>query len=373
MANILHTHFISALGDKEQTLDAIKKKHFHMDRKSVRAIEGEVSVPYYTFKEEVQDTLNGIYSVMKKIVHQSIKGLTSEQKAQTAIIVGSSIIDWNVIDAIESSNYAYKRKAFSSLKRSMDSYAKDLSDEFGLNGFTLTINTACTSSANAILEASNLIDSGLYPYVVVVGLEVFSVNMSSGFYAMQLLSSSSIKPFDTQRDGTILGEGVVALLLGNEQTPWRVLGGFSNCNGVNITSVSEEGDEFVEVMEKALMMTQIDKENITALKTHATGTLSNDISEMNAIRKIFTKDIVFTALKPYIGHTVGACGALEIAIFMGCVDDGFIPQTLNHENAISSEYRPLLEHLACNKGTFMFNYFGFGANNTSLILQKESL
>ena len=371
MANILNTHLLSCLGDTNSTLSAIKNAQNSLSTKDVLAIEGEVEVPYATFQKSVEDSQEGIYSALKKVVNLSLEGLTPTQKSQTALIVGSSIIDWNVIDAIESSNYEYKRKVFESHKKSIDSYAKELSDEFGLNGFTLTINTACTSSANALLEASNLIDAGLFSYVVVVGLEVFSRNMSSGFYAMQLLSESKIKPFDTQRDGMILGEAIVSVLVTKEKTPWKILGGFSNCNALNITSVSEEGDEFVEVMQKALESANTKQEDITVLKAHATGTLSNDISEINAISKIFSEDLLFTTLKPYVGHTVGACGALEIAIFINAIDNGFIPKTINHKESIMSNFVPLLEDSSCESGTFMFNYFGFGGNNTSIILKKE--
>lgn len=372
MANILNAHLNSSLGDLNATLENIKKENINISKKSVQAVEGYDEIPYYLLQESISDTQDGIYPALKNIVQKSIQNLSDEDKKETAIIIGTSIIDWNVIDAIESTVYEYKRSEYYTKKRSIDSYAKDLSDELGLNGFSMTINTACTSSANALLEASNLVEAGLYKYVVVVGLEVFSFMMSSGFNAMQLLSSTNIKPFDNEREGMILGEGLASLLVGKDDSEWKVKGGYSNCNGVNITAVSAEGDEFVEVMQKALTLSQTKQEEITALKSHATGTLSNDLSEMNAISKVFDKDVLFTALKPYIGHTIGACGALEIAIFISCVDEGFLPKTLNHAESINPEFTPLSENKECSSGTFMFNYFGFGGNNTSLILEKET-
>jgi 3-oxoacyl-[acyl-carrier-protein] synthase-1 len=373
MANILNANLLSSLGDTTTTLDAIKKSQTNISKKSLLAIEGRVDAPYALFRDEVEDSQEGIYSALKSIVEKSIAHLSQEDRAQTAIIVGTSVIDWNVIDAVESTLYEYKRTPYYSKKTSIDTYAKELTKEFDLNGFSMTINTACTSSVNAILEASNLVDSELYKYVVVVGLEVFSDMMSTGFYAMQLLSESTIKPFDEARDGMVLGEALACLLIGSEASEWEIKGGFSNCNGVNITAVSEEGDEFKEVMLQALTNANTNIDEITALKAHATGTYSNDLSEMNALSNIFSSDLIFTTLKPYVGHTIGACGALEVAIFMSCIDDGFIPKSLNHKESIKSEYQPLLEHKACSFGTFMFNYFGFGGNNTSLILKKEQV
>ena len=371
MANILNAYINSSQGDLNATLETIKSADVKTSTKSLLAIEGHVDMPYFTFKDAVDDSQSGIYPELKRVVLQSVKNLSDEERKETAIIIGTSIIDWNTVDAIESTVYEYKKTAYYTKKRSIDSYAKDLSDELGLNGFTLSINTACTSSANAILEASNLIEAKLFKYVVVVGLEIFSEMMSSGFNAMQLLSSSSIKPFDTKRDGMILGEGIASLLIGSGASPWKIRGGFSNCNAVNITAVSPEGDEFVEVMQNAIVNANTDVNAITALKAHATGTLSNDLSEMNALSKVFDSSVVFTTLKPYIGHTIGACGALEIAIFMACIDEGFIPKSINHTTSINTEYRALKESKECHSGTFMFNYFGFGGNNTSLILEKE--
>ena len=150
-------------------------------------------------------------------------------------------------------------------------------------------------------------------------------------------------------------------------------GGFSNCNSATITSVSESGDECVEVMQKALLNSNVKRDEITALKAHATGSFSNDLAEINAISKVFDSSLVFTALKPYIGHTIGASGVLEIALFMGAIDKGFIPKTLSCTESILSNFTPISKHKECSDGIFMCNYFGFGGNNISLIIKKESL
>jgi len=371
MANILRSCIRSSLGDLQTAKEKIKSSEIELGKKEIQAIEGKVSLPYYSLSEKIEDTYKSIYGVLHNVVDELLEGFSQSQKERTAIIVGTSIIDWNSIHSIESSNYEYKRKPFSTSKRSIDSYAKDISNSFGLNGFTQTINTACTSSANALLEASNLIDAGLYDYVIVVGIEVFSEMMSSGFYAMQLLSSTTLKSFDTDRDGTILGEAIAAILVSNEDSPWKIKGGYSNCDALSITSASENGQEFINMMRNSLMDAGVTAQEITALKAHATATSSNDIAEINAIKNVFESSVVFTALKPYIGHTIGACGALEIALFMACIDDGFLPRTMNHKKSILTEYIPLLEHKECFEGTFMLNFFGFGGNNTSIILTKE--
>jgi 3-oxoacyl-[acyl-carrier-protein] synthase-1 len=372
MVNILDYSIHSSQGDLAQTIDAIKKEHINISTKTIDTDFGKKDIPFYAFEKEVAQNQDKIKKAIKENISNTIEKLDTEQRKRTALLIGTSLIDWHLVDAIEGCAYEYKKTPYSSKKNSIDSYAKELSREFGLNEFTMTINTACTSSANAMLEASNLIKCGIVDYALVVGLEIFSPIMSSGFYAMDLISKTKVKPFDANRDGLILGEGIGALLLGRDESKWSLLGGFSNCNSETITSVSSSGDECVEIMREALKNADLDAKDITALKAHATGSSSNDEAEINAISKVFESSVIFTALKPYIGHTIGASGVLEIALFMGCIESGFIPRTISCTDSILDNYIPLKEDKECDSGVFMCNYFGFGGNNISLIIKKES-
>ena len=306
---------------------------------SKRELEDGTIIPYFSLEKTIGQNQEEIYIAIKEVVSKVLP----RHRDKTALFIGTSLVDWNLVDSINACAYE-KKEPYSSKKRSIDSYAKDLAIEFGLSSFTMTINTACTSSANALLEAKNLINANIVEKVIVVGIEVFSPVMSSGFASMELLSKSKPKPFDENRDGLVLGEGVGAILLGKEDYSWELVGGFSNCNSETITSVSSSGEECVEVMQKALENCALHVEDITAIKAHATGSLANDEAEMNAITKVFEKKPKIITLKQHIGHTIGASGVLEIAYL-------------------------LKESL--QQGTIMCNYFGFGGNNTSLILRKN--
>lgn len=303
-----------------------------------RTLYDGTTIPYFSLEKKIGQNQEEIYQAIKEVVSKVLP----KQRKSTALLIGTSLVDWNLVDAINACAYEEK-KPYSSKKRSIDSYAKDLANEFGLSNFTMTINTACTSSANALLEAKNLIDANIVEYVIVVGLEVFSPIMSSGFAGMELLSKTKPKPFANDRDGLVLGEGVGAILLGKDTAPWELLGGFSNCNSQTITSVSSSGEECVEVMEKSLENCALHVKDITALKAHATGSQANDEAEMNAINKVFQNKPSILTFKQYIGHTIGASGALEIGYLMK----------------------------KASSGTYMCNYFGFGGNNTSIIVRKN--
>ena len=369
--NILDYTLRSSQGNTLETLQSIKNIDIDISCKEVSTLNDAIEIPYYLFSDKVEDDANEIKEAIKKLVETITIKLTPQQRAKTALLVGTSLIDKNIIDSIESSVYEYKKKPYASSKKSIDSFASEISKELKLNPFTMTISTACTSSINAVLEARNLINSGVVEYAIVVGVETFSQMMSDGFSSMKLLSTDIQRPFDVARDGLVLGEAIAAILVGKDSSKWSLRGGYSNCNSLNITSVSPSGEEYAEVMDKAMSFAKVTAPDITMLKTHATSTLTNDMSEINAIKKVFTSDVTFSALKPYVGHTLGACGVLELAMIMSCVDDGFIPKTLNHKKSIIKEYTPLQEHKACTCGIFMLNYFGFGGNNTSVIIQKE--
>lgn len=369
--NILDYALRSAQGDAEETREAIRSGNIRICKKEVATLDSSIEIPYFLFKEKVENDIDPIKQAIKNVVRNISDKLTPEQREDTALILGTALVDKNIVNAVADTIYDHKRKPYSSSKKSIDSFAQEISQELNLNPFTTTVSTACTSSVNAVLEARNLINSGVFRYAIVVGVEVHSKMMSDGFSSMGLLSSDFQRPFDVNRNGLVLGEAIAAVLVGKDSSPWSLRGGYSNCNSLNITSVSPSGEEYAEVMTQAIEFAQTKPEDISAVKAHATSTPTNDMSEINAIQKVFLPDVTFMAMKPYVGHTLGACGVLELAMFMSCIDDGFIPKTLNHKQSVLSEYVPLLEEKKCRSGIFMLNFFGFGGNNTSIIIEKE--
>jgi len=369
--NILKYEILSAQGDLSQTLSAIKNEDIKLSSKIASILDGDITVPYFLLENVKKKSPNDIYNLLKNIVSTVISDLDAEQRKSTALILGTCLPDLNMTSNIEA-NRENELPEYSSEKTSVDTYARKLCQEFALNDFSMTISTACTSSANAILEAQNFLKNNIFENVVVVGAEISLKMINDGFSSMKLLAQKKQKPFDKKRDGLILGEAIGAVLLGKGKSSFSLEGGFTNCDSINITSVSEDGSEYVDVMKTALQNANITTKDITALKAHATGTHTNDLSEINAISKLFSTNVVFTALKPYIGHTLGACGVVELCIFIKALEDGFIPKALNHSESILDDYSPLIEHKKCDSGIFMLNYFGFGGNNTSLIIKKES-
>ncbi|MBU1641811.1 3-oxoacyl-ACP synthase, partial [bacterium] len=108
-----------------------------------------------------------------------------------------------------------------------------------------------------------------------------------------------------------------------------------------------------------------------AVKAHGTASALNDRAEINAMKQVFDSPPPFFSLKPYIGHTLGSCGASEMLLLMECVDNGFIPASPNFSTPDETlQWSPITEKRACDSGLFMLNYFGFGGNNTSIVIEK---
>jgi len=367
--SILNSSFVTALGDTAQSIEMIEKENISLGKEEILAFDGKTTIPYYHLKTRVQNNIESIYAALKKEVKKATNNLSSEQKKRTCIIVGSSMINWHLVFNLDE---FYQNKPYSSAKATTDYYSERLSKELGLSGFSMSIATACTASANAVIEVGNLIKAGVFDYGIAVGLEIASDIMSSGFYAMQLLAKEEIKPFDTNREGIILGESISVLLLGKEPSSWKLLGASSSSNGVNVTSANEDGSDFYEVMQQALENANISPRQITAIKAHATATVLNDQAELLATKMIFSPDTPICAIKPYIGHNVGGCGVVEIGVFMRCVDKGFLPASITTRTHMDENYRVLTCKKTVHEGIFMMNYFGFGGNNTSLIIQKAA-
>jgi 3-oxoacyl-(acyl-carrier-protein) synthase len=151
------------------------------------------------------------------------------------------------------------------------------------------------------------------------------------------------------------------------------LGGANLCDTFSVTSHDEEGTMVAETMNRALARAGIDPGEICAVKAHATGTENNDRTECAAMRLVFGSRIPpVTCLKPFIGHTVGACGVSELILLTESIRAGFIPATPGfREMDEALNLAPLTENRPTGEGVFMLNYFGFGGNCTTLILSNR--
>lgn len=298
-------------------------------------------------------------------------GLSEAQRRETALFVGTSSLDISVTEAV------YKRELAAGLdahpltsNSSMGNLGNELRRALRLGGADFTFNTACTASANALLYADAMVRAGYAKTALVLGLEAFNAITALGFQSLDLLARDGMKPFDAGRRGLVLGEGCSALVVGmDDSTGFRLKGGANGCDPYGISAANPDGSTIAGVMADALRAAGTDATALRAIKTHGTASLLNDEAEASGLLRVFASPPPVSALKPFIGHTFGACGLNELILFCGAVERGFIPGTpgigaSGEELGVKLTQGPT----PVEPGAFLLNYFGFGGNNSALVV-----
>ena len=252
--------------------------------------------------------------------------------------------------------------------------AGQLCVRFGLRGPDYSFNTACTASANALVYADAMIRSGALDHALVLGVETYNSITALGFHGLQLLTPTAMHPFSPDRNGLVLGEGCSALVLSHRARKagdFRLIGSGNLCDTHSMSAANPDGSTVAYVIEQALRRAGLQPSDISALKTHGTASLLNDEAEAAGMRRVFARMPPLTALKPHLGHTLGACGLNELLVFCAAAEGGFLIATPgvgigDEKLGVSLIQQPL----DLPRGHFMLNYFGFGGNNTSLIVSN---
>jgi 3-oxoacyl-(acyl-carrier-protein) synthase len=248
--------------------------------------------------------------------------------------------------------------------------------KYDIKGPCYTITTACTSSANCLLYAASLIQTGQINRAIVIGYDLFNELGFYGFESLKLIEPGVYKPFDKDRIGVIMGEGCGVVVLDKApktRRDFRFIGGSNACDTFNVTTHNAQGDEIAHVIIEAMNNCNLSVNDIDAVKAHATGSPVNDVTEFNGMKLAFGEAMPpFTGIKPYIGHTVGASGVIELIIITESVLRGFFPATPGFESVDEEiNARPITENLTIREGNFMLNFFGFGGNCTSYIISNK--
>ncbi len=192
-------------------------------------------------------------------------------------------------------------------------------------GPVFTVSTACTSALNALLSAAAMVRSGEAAHALVLGVELSNRLTVAGFGAMQLLSPDAARPFGADRNGLVLGEAVAALHLSATPARWRLAGGASIVDGRDPAGAVPGA--VVAMCEQALAQSGLRAADIDLLKPQAAGSPASDAVEAAALKQVFDPLPPLVSLKPDIGHTLGAAGAAEIALLLGCLESGAWPAT----------------------------------------------
>ncbi len=332
-----------------------------------------------------------LYTSLQAIEHSGID-LDSINKERAGVILGTGVGGFETFE-LELMDYVERNKVprFSPyyIPKTIPNMASGIvAIKFGFMGINHTVTSACASSNNAIMDAFNYIRLGKADIIVSGGSEAAITNASvGGFSAMKALSTNNdspetaSRPFDTSRDGFVMGEGAGALILEEyEHAKARganiiceVLGAASTADAYHLSATHPEGLGARNAINLALEEAQLTISDIDYINAHATSTPVGDISELKAIKAVIGNSGAspsISATKSMTGHLLGAAGAIEAIAGIKAMEHNIIPPTIN-----VTEIDPASEGLDIvinepkerNVKYVMSDTFGFGGHNTIVI------
>jgi len=258
---------------------------------------------------------------------------------------------------------------------------RNIADLAGLkDAEVITISTACSSAVNSIILGSEMLKSGEADIVFAGGAEGLSKFHLNGFNTLMILDHEQCRPFDKTRAGLNLGEGAAFVVLQksstiNPQPPILnpIISGYGNrCDAFHQTASSEDGEGAYLAMKDALKMAGLNPEDIQYINAHGTGTPNNDPSESAAIRRIFgDKQPYVSSTKGFTGHTTSASGSIETVISILAMQNDFVPASYGWKEQDEACITPSLGEENVKLDNVICNSFGFGGNDSSLIISKK--
>jgi len=271
------------------------------------------------------------------------------------------------------------------LKLMSHTCAANLAQYFAIRGAVLPTTSACTSGSQAIGVGYEQVRFGRQDVMVCGGAEELHESEVGVFDLMFATSTrneepaAASRPFDADRDGLVVGEGAGTLVLeALEHARARganilaeVIGYGTNCDGLHLMAPDPAGME--GAMRRALADAQLEPGRVDYVCAHATATEAGDIAESIATRRAYGGKVPVSSLKGHLGHTLGACGALEAWMALGMLREGWVAPTLNLEKVdprcaeldyVSGSPREIALEIVAN------NNFAFGGINTSLLFRR---
>ena len=272
-----------------------------------------------------------------------------------------------------------------------DMASGQLSIRLGARAANYAIASACSSGADALGEAANLIRRGDADVVLAGGSEAtIAPIVVAGFAAAKALTNannepdSASRPFDSQRDGFVIAEGAAVLVLESEkhalQRGAKPLAEFAayaaTSDAHHVTQPLDDAAGAANAMELAVHRAGMKPDEIDYINAHGTSTPLDDKAETQAIKRAFGEEVAATipisSTKSMTGHLLGAAGAVEAGISVSALTHGVIPPTINYRSPdpdCDLDYVPNVARAMAIR-TVLSNSFGFGGHNSSLLFRQ---
>ncbi len=304
-------------------------------------------------------------SLLYESVEEVLNLSTLDNYSNTLLLVGSSVGGMAGTEKVffnedSSSNIDTQKHIINSIASMLDERYSFLS--------TRSFSTACTSSANALKVAKELISVGAYENILVVGADEICLTTIFGFSSLGILSDEICTPFQNERKGMNVAEGIGVLLLQNvhQENSIELVGVGVSSDAYHIANPDPTALGAITAIQKALSHASLNAERIDYINAHGTGTAANDVTEAKAILSLFGDKVHVSSSKSNIGHTLGAAGAIEAIICVETLKKQTLPpQIYCNNNESSLNFVTKAQKMKISYA--MSNSFAFGGNNVSLI------
>lgn len=247
----------------------------------------------------------------------------------------------------------------------------------GLDGIeTCTISTACSSALNSIILGAEMLKRDEVDIVIAGGSEALSKFHLNGFNTLMILDKEPCRPFDDTRAGLNLGEGAAFVILEkNAADSLAYISGYGNrCDAYHQTASSENGEGAYLAMTDALAMAGLKPSDIQYVNAHGTGTPNNDLSESQALIRVFGEDMPeVSSTKAFTGHTTSASGSIETVISILAMQNDFTPANLRWKKQSEGGIVPTSGRSGVRLDNVICNSFGFGGNDSSIVISRDAV
>ncbi len=327
-------------------------------------------------KSVTRTSLLGLHALKEAIVDSGLS-INEISSTDTALIVGNTVGGMCLTDELYADANSNTNGSPYLSSYDCGSVTLFIQKQYAIKGICNTINTACSSSANAVIFGARLLKNGLAKRAIVGGVDSLAKFTINGFNSLGILAPQNCLPFDKNRNGLNLGEGAGFLVLEKEQDVtnrkiYASLSGYCNANDAfHASALSENAEGPYLAITGALKLANLEPSKIGYINCHGTGTENNDEIESKALLRVFKNVPPFASTKSKIGHTLGASAAIESVFSILALYNQEIYPSLNFNTPIEST--KLFPNIKYQKKSFehvLTNSFGFGGNCSSLIFSK---
>jgi 3-oxoacyl-[acyl-carrier-protein] synthase-1 len=373
-AFINHHNIISSLGfTSEANFEQLIREN-----SGIKKYQRDNNDVYYSSKvdlEKVNTAFNKIgdsdsYTLLERMMILSINTILKSSgfkiTKRTGLVIATTKGNIDALSPTSKFNRETKRSYLYEL-------GNQIKDFFNFKNEAIVLSNACVSGVLAVAIAQRFVKDNVYDDVIIVGGDLVSEFILSGFTSFQAISDNPCKPYSKNRKGITIGEAVASVLVSSIKETFSIkILGAGSCNDANhISGPSRTGEGLVLSVKSALNEAQLKSNEIDYISAHGTATNYNDEMEAIAISRLNMLGVPVNSLKGYYGHTLGASGLLETIIGIKSMEENMLISSKGFDElGVSETINVIKKTEKKDLNIFLKTASGFGGCNTAVIFKK---